>query len=94
MIDNIAASSNGSALTQIQRQAKLEKACAEFESLFLNYMLKSMRSSVPVGGISDQSEEGKMFQSMFDEKLADKIASGGGLGLGEILLRQLGDRLG
>ena len=93
MIDTIGKSMEGAALAQTQRQAKLKKACAEFESLFLNYMLKSMRSSVPVGGIAGQSEEGKMFQSMFDEKLADKIATGGGLGLGEIMLQQLGKRL-
>jgi len=93
MIDNITAGVDASALNQFQRQEKLKKACADFESLFLNYMLKSMRSSVPEGGISGKGEEGKMFQAMFDEKLADEIAGGGGLGLGEILLRQLGERL-
>lgn len=71
---------------------KLKKACADFESLFLNYMLKSMRSSVPKGSIIDQSEESKMLKSMFDEKLADEISSNGGLGLGETLFRQLKDR--
>jgi len=76
---------------QGQPQQKLKKACADFESLFLNYMLKSMRSSVPAGGIAGQSEEGKMFQSMFDENLANEISSSGGLGLGEILLKQLSE---
>ena len=77
---------------QGQPQEKLRKACADFESLFLNYMLKSMRSSVPEGGITGQSEEGKMFQSMFDENLANEISSSGGLGLGDILLKQLSER--
>jgi len=93
MIDNITAGVDASDLNQFQRQEKLRKACADFESLFLNYMLKSMRSSVPEGGITGKGEEGKMFQAMFDEKLADEIAGGGGLGLGEILLEQLGRRL-
>ena len=93
MIDNITAGVAESNRNQFQRQEKLRKACADFESLFLNYMLKSMRSSVPEGGITGGSEEGRMFQSMFDEKLADQIASGGGLGLGEILLQQLGKKV-
>lgn len=77
---------------QGQPQEKLRKACADFESLFLNYMLKSMRASVPEGGITEQSEEGKMFQSMFDENLANEISSSGGLGLGDILFKQLSER--
>ena len=93
MVENIMAGTDVATRTQVQRQAKLRKACADFESLFLNYMLKSMRSSVPEGGIIGGSEEGKMFQTMFDEKLADQVASDGGLGLGEILLQQLGKRL-
>ena len=93
MIDNVTAGMDASARSQFQRQEKLKKACADFESLFLNYMLKSMRSSVTKGGIAGGSEEGKMFQSMFDEKLADQIASDGGLGLGEILLQKLSERL-
>jgi flagellar protein FlgJ len=72
--------------------AKLKQACAEFESLFLNYLLKSMRSSVPEGGFVEQSEESRMFKSMLDEKLADQISTNGGLGLGEILYQQLIDR--
>ena len=93
MIEPTMAAHAVAAPTQAQRQAKLEKACADFESLFLNYMLKSMRSSVPESGITGQSEEGKMFQAMFDEKLADQIAASNGLGLGEILLQQLSKRL-
>ena len=93
MMDTTTAGIDVQARTQTQQQTKLRKACADFESLFLNYMLKSMRSSVPEGGITGGSEEGRMFQSMFDEKLADQIASSGGLGLGEILLQQLGNKL-
>ena len=93
MMDTTTAGIDVQARTQTQRQTKLRKACADFESLFLNYMLKSMRSSVPEGGITGGSEEGRMFQFMFDEKLADQIASSGGLGLGEILLQQLGNKL-
>lgn len=92
MIEKISSDSIFSASANGTHPEKLKKACAEFESLFLNYLLKSMRSSVPEGGIIDQSEESKMFKSMLDEKLADQISASGGLGLGEILFQQLKDR--
>jgi flagellar protein FlgJ len=92
MIEKISSDSQYSNAVKRANPAKLKQACAEFESLFLNYLLKSMRSSVPEGGFIDQSEESKMFKSMFDEKLADQISADGGLGLGEILYQQLKDR--
>jgi flagellar protein FlgJ len=92
MIENIYANTISQGQTNDLRQEKLKKACADFESLFLNYMLKSMRSSVPQDGITNKSEESKMFTSMFDENMANEIASSGGLGLGDILWRQLSAR--
>lgn len=92
MIENIPSKPAPSELTGNMKAHKLKKACADFESLFLNYMLKSMRSSGSEGGFIDQSEESKLFQSMFDENLAKEISSSGGLGLGDILLEQLSDK--
>ena len=89
MIDAILPDTLTSNLKAGTQPQKLKQACAEFESLFLNYLLKSMRASVPEGGLIDQSEESKMFKSMLDEKLADEISASGGLGLGEILYQKL-----
>jgi flagellar protein FlgJ len=89
MIEGISLDTLTANLTAGKDPQKLKKACSEFESLFLNYLLKSMRASVPEGGLIDQSEESKMFKAMLDEKLADEISSSGGLGLGEILYQQL-----
>ncbi len=79
-------------LTPGNQKDKLKQACAEFESLFLNYLLKSMRASVPEGGFVEQGEESKMLKSMLDTKLADEISANGGLGLGEIIYQQLKGR--
>jgi len=68
---------------------RLKNACAEFEAVFINYLLKTMRSSVTGGGILGESEAGKLFKSMLDEKMAQEIASGGGLGIGDMLSEQL-----
>jgi flagellar protein FlgJ len=92
MIERISPDSALESLARDAQPDKLKRACAEFESLFLNYLLKSMRSSIPEGGIIEQSEESKMFKSMLDEKLADNISANGGLGLGDILLQQLKNR--
>ena len=84
--------SQGLAGLQADKEAKnnrLQRTCAEFESIFITYMLKSMRRTVNEVGVLGQSNESKMFQSMFDEKLALEIAHSGGIGLGEMLFEQI-----
>ena len=68
-------------------QIKLEKACSDFEAIFINYMLKSMRTAVSEDGIFENSNERQIIQSMFDENLSMAMAKGGGMGLGKMLLK-------
>lgn len=75
------------------RTARLKQTCAEFESLFINYMLKSMRSTVPGGDFFGDKNGGEIVRSMFDENLSKKIANGGGIGMGQVLFEQLRDRI-
>ena len=70
----------------------LRRVCSQFESLFIASMLKSMRKTVEHGGLIRESNEGKIFKSMFDEKLALSIANNGGIGLGAMLFEQLTER--
>jgi flagellar protein FlgJ len=67
---------------------RLKRACSQFESLFIASMLKSMRKTVEDGGLIRESNEGKIYKSMFDEKLALSIADSGGIGLGAMLFEQ------
>lgn len=69
----------------------LKKACTEFESLFLNHILKSMRKGIVSNGPLGNSNESKIMRSMSDEALARGIAKGGGIGLADILFEQLKD---
>ena len=73
------------------RQARLEKACSEFEAVFVNYMLKSMRTAVTEDGLLGNNNESKIIQSMFDENLALGMAKGKGMGLGKMLFESLKD---
>lgn len=65
----------------------LKAAAQQFESVFLNMMLKSMREATPQDGMFD-SEQTKMFTGMLDQQLAQNMASRG-VGLADIMVRQL-----
>jgi flagellar protein FlgJ len=91
MIKAIAATPNATIATNDLHQEKLERACSEFESIFITYMLKSMRSAVTEDGLLGNSNESKIIRSMFDENLALGMAKGQGMGLGKMLFESLKD---
>jgi len=69
---------------------KLKEACADFESIFISYMLKTMRSTIPQSGLN-KSPGKDIYDTMIDQKVAEDLAKRGrGIGLQEMLLRQLG----
>ena len=82
------------ALGQLRMQAKqtpdqaLKAAAQQFESVFLNMMLKSMRDATPQDGATD-SEQTRMFTGMMDQQLAQSMSSGRGIGLADMLVKQL-----
>jgi flagellar protein FlgJ len=71
------------------KDAKLRQACADFESIFVNYILRSARKTLPQQGLFHDTHEGKIYESMMDEQMARSVARGRGLGLGELLYDQL-----
>jgi len=68
--------------------AALGKAASQFEALFIQMLLKSMRDSLPQEGMFD-SEATRTYTSMFDQQLATNMSSKGGLGLANMLVKQL-----
>jgi flagellar protein FlgJ len=73
--------------------AKLKKACQDFEAIFTTYMLKTMRTTIPkdVEGASGNQRE--IFESMFDQALSTEIShSKKALGIGEELYKELSKR--
>ena len=91
MIKAIATTHNARIAPNDLRQAKLERACAEFESIFITYMLKSMRTAVTEDGLLGNNNESKIIRSMFDENLALGMAKGKGMGLGKMLFESIKD---
>lgn len=92
MLKPVASNPTVKALNQEVSRARLQKACSEFESLFINHMLKTMRATVDEGGLIENSNAGQIIKSMFDENLARGLAQGGGIGLAKILVEYLQDK--
>lgn len=65
----------------------LKAAAQQFETVFMNMMLKSMREATPQDGMFD-SEQTKMFTGMLDQQLAQNMSSRG-VGLADAMVKQL-----
>lgn len=76
-----------------QEEQKLKKACQDFESFFLYYLLKQMRQATFGGGLLEQTRPMQLYQGMFDEAIADKIAKSKGIGLSQMLYEQIKQNL-
>lgn len=71
--------------------ATLKAAAKQFESLFTQMMLKSMRDanrSFSEGSMFSSSQ-GDFYQDMFDDQISMELSKGKGLGLADVLVRQL-----
>lgn len=67
--------------------AALKTAATQFEAMFVNMMMKSMREATPQDGLMD-SQTTKTFTSMLDQQTSQNIAKRG-IGLSDMLVRQL-----
>ncbi len=75
-----------------ESDANMRKVAQEFESLFLNEMLKSMRSANEVLGKDNplNTPAAKQYQEMYDQQLSVTLSrQGGGIGLADVLMRQM-----
>ena len=73
--------------------AKLREASSEFEAIFIQQMLKTMRKTSLETEFIKKSEGEKIFRSMLDEQYALLSAKSGRLGLGEMIYQQLNSNL-
>lgn len=72
--------------------AALKEVAKQFESLFTKMLLKSMReanNSLSDGESLFGGEQSDFYQDMFDNQLAVHLSQGKGLGLADLLVRQL-----
>jgi flagellar protein FlgJ len=74
-----------------QAPTALQEAARQFESLFTQMLLESMREANKSFGEDSLfgSDQADMYQDMFDDQIAMQLSKGKGLGLAEMLVRQL-----
>jgi peptidoglycan hydrolase FlgJ len=81
-------------LAAIKRQVKandpaaLKAAARQFEALFLQMVLKSMRDATPREGLFD-SDQTRLYESLLDQQMSQVLASKGGTGLAKLIESQL-----
>ena len=71
------------------QDAALDQVARQFESLFLQMMLKSMRDASLGDGFMD-SKQSEFYRDMYDKQIAVDMAQKQGIGLADVLKRQLG----
>lgn len=67
----------------------LREVARQFESLFTHMLMKNMRAASLGEGAFD-SDQSRFYQDMFDQQMSTQLAAGGGLGIAELLVEQLG----
>ena len=83
-----------SGLAALKRQTKandpaaLKAAAQQFEALFLQMVLKSMRDASPREGLFD-SEQTRLYESLLDQQMGQVMATKGGTGLAAVIEKQL-----
>src|SRR3990167_818281 len=73
------------------KQAAIQSTAKQLESVFLNMMLKSMRdaNSVFAEGNELTGRDGEFYQNMYDQQLGMNLANGRGIGLAEMIVKQM-----
>jgi len=67
----------------------LRQAAEQFEALFLNIMMKTMREATASNEEGDLfgSSSVKTYESLFDQEIAQQMAMRGGLGLADMMVK-------
>lgn len=68
-----------------QDTSEIEKACTDMESLFISYLLKEMRATIPKDGFVGKGKGEEIYTSMLDSQLAKELAAERGIGLSPLL---------
>lgn len=75
-----------------KKDRELKAACSGLESIFIYYLIKEMRATIPKSGFISRGKGEEIYSSMLDSHLAKELSSKGGIGLYSILLKQLENR--
>jgi flagellar protein FlgJ len=89
-IEKITNQPSGQRQTNPENEKKLRKACADFEAMLTFNLLKTMRRTIPTGGLLPRSPSRDSYETMLDQSIAEAVArKGQGTGLQKVLYEQL-----
>ena len=72
-----------------KQDKKLKETCQDMESVFLSYLMKSMRETVQKSDLFGSSEGEDMFQDMMDDEICKSASRTSSTGIADMLYRQL-----
>jgi len=73
-----------------EEKAAIREAAETFESYFIQIMLREMRKTIPdEGGLIPRSQAERIFTEMLDEQKSIEMARAGGIGLADVIVKQL-----
>ena len=76
------------------QDAKLREVAELYEEQFLREMVKAMRGTVPEGGLVKTSQGEQIYREQLDQNYVEQWGKRGGLGLQEIIYKQLMEKFG
>ena len=85
------------ALTKTPKRApgrdpkKLKEVAQQFEAVFIQQMFKEMRNTIPEGGLIERGNADDVYTQLQDAEAAKVMAEQGGIGLADLMLKQLLD---
>lgn len=81
--------------TKLQQDPKagLRQAAQQFESMFLQMVMKSMRDATPADGLFN-SDATRFYTSVLDQQMAQQLGASGQLGFAGLIEAQLGRMVG
>ena len=68
---------------------EIESAATQFEAMLVQQMLKEMWAAVPKNGLLSGSHEEEVYQDMFQQILAEHIATKQSIGVKDVIIRDI-----
>lgn len=93
-VEQVSSYADFNALAKLKNEAKgktpeaIKEVAKQFESVFVGMMLKSMRQAKLSDGIFDTSQS-NFYQDMYDKELSVHLAGEQGIGLADLIAKQL-----
>lgn len=85
---------SGKLSQSVENAPQLKEACAELESLFISYLLKEMRATIPKTGLISGGRAEEIYTSMLDTEISKEMASQRGIGLSSLFQDRFESRPG